>query len=86
MQETRHNDPSPRWWQRLSGPIAGMAVVGILLAAAFGLDLGSESQRDVALVIGTITLYVLTPIVVLWLLVVVWKRFTRSRAQSQMRG
>lgn len=52
-------------------PAPTMLLVGstALLLASFGLDNGGERSRDLALLIGAPTLYVLMPAGVIWLVV-----------------
>lgn len=68
--------------RRLDGlrlPLAALAVaVGVLLVA-FALDTGSPRQRDAALVIGSLALYGLLPLAVLWLLVAAVRRGRHRR-------
>ncbi len=70
------------WWSSLTGPVVALIVSGLLLGLAFGLDLGTEAQRDAALLVGTVTLYVITPLSVIWTIAVLWARFSRNRAGS----
>lgn len=72
-------------WTSLTGPVVSLVVSAVLLIVAFGLDLGSEAQRDAALLVGTITLYVLAPLSAIWLIAALWSRAarrTRSRVSN----
>lgn len=73
-----------RWWLSWTGPIVSLVVSGLLLGLAFGLDLGTEAQRDAALLVGTVTLYVLAPLSIIWLIAVVWTRVSHNRAGSHL--
>jgi hypothetical protein len=57
------------WWRAVRGPVVALVVVGVLVMVAFLLDAGSTGMRDAALLIGVVTLYVLLPLSVLWLVV-----------------
>lgn len=70
-------------WTSLTGPIVSLVVSAVLLVVAFGLDLGSETQRDAALLVGTVTLYVLAPLSVIWLIAALWSRAVR-RSRSRV--
>ena len=72
-------------WASLTGPMVSLVVSAVLLVLAYGLDLGSETQRDAALLVGTVTLYVLAPLSVIWLIAALWSRAarrTRSRVSN----
>lgn len=80
--DTAAGAPVKSWWTSFTGPVLSLIVTGTLLVVAFGLDLGSESQRDAALLVGTVALYVLAPLSVIWLIAALWGRAarrTRSR-------
>ena len=65
---------SRSWLRALQLPLlAGALGLGVLLAA-FLLDRGSPGQRDAALLIGSLALYVLLPLAILWLLVATVRR------------
>ncbi len=75
---------SGQWWMSLTGPVTSLVISALLLVGAFGLDLGTEAQRDAALLVGTVTLYVLAPLSIIWLIAAVWARYTRGRAGSKL--
>ena len=52
-------------------PLFLFGVGVVLLVVAFLLDLGSAGARDVALLLGSYTLYVLLPLASVWLVVAV---------------
>ncbi len=82
--ETGAGAPVKSWWTSFTGPIVSLVLTGTLLAVAFGLDLGSESQRDAALLVGTVALYVLAPLSLIWLIATIWARLARNRAGSRI--
>jgi hypothetical protein len=49
--------------------VAAVAVALASVLVAFLLDTGGEQGRDAALLIGSVALYVLLPLAVLWLVV-----------------
>jgi membrane protease YdiL (CAAX protease family) len=74
------------WWQALRWPVVGLVVVGVLIALAFALDTGSATNRDVALIIGAPTLFVLLPLAVVWLIVAAVRqrgRTVKSRTDQE---
>lgn len=79
MHNTEAVAPVRGWWTSFAGPISSLVLTVTLLVVAFGLDKGSEAQRDAALMVGTVALYVLAPLSVIWLIAVVWARFGRNR-------
>lgn len=64
-----------RWW-----PLAPPILSGLLLALAFWLDTGGPGERDAALLIGSLALYLLLPLSLLIAAVVV---VLRDRSQRR---
>ncbi len=50
-------------------PAIAVAAALALVLVAFALDTGGAEARDAALLIGSVALYVLLPLAVLWLVV-----------------
>ena len=53
----------------LRAPVIAVAVALALVLVAFLLDRGSAGARDAALLLGSLALYVLLPLAVVWLVV-----------------
>lgn len=66
------------------GPLIAVGVGVALLLIAMLLDRGGERSRDLALLIGAPTLYVILPLAVLWLVTVAVLR--RLRGPGSGRG
>lgn len=54
-------------WRSVRWPLFALVDVAALLLVATLLDTGSAGARDAALLLGAVTLYVLLPVVVIWL-------------------
>lgn len=54
-------------WRFMRRPIIALIASGILLALAYVLDRGGETQRDLGLLIGIIALYGLLPLTTIWI-------------------
>ena len=63
-------------------PVIALAVTLGLVALSVLLDRGDERARDLALLIGAPTLYLLLPLVVIWLLVTVVLQVRRGSSTS----
>ncbi|MHA6791955.1 hypothetical protein ACVGVM_00295 [Pseudonocardia bannensis] len=79
MVDAPRTPPAPgcalRW------PLSALPAVGVLIAVSFGLDSGSPAARDAALLLRAPALWVLLPLVVIWLLVTLVRYLTgRGRA------
>ena len=58
----------------------GMLIGAIVaLGLAFWLDTGSERSRDVALLLGSLAIYLLIPLALLWVLLAAVMYYRRSR-------
>ena len=55
-------------WRVVRWPVIALIVSGLLLAVAFVLDRGGETQRDLSLLIGTVVLYGMIPLATIWLI------------------
>jgi len=60
-------------------PLLALVLAVIVILLAFALDRGPEGSRDAALLIGSLGLYVLLPLAVVWLVVAVVLHARRSR-------
>ena len=69
----------PRSVHRLWIPAIAVGVALAVLGLAFVLDSGSAGQRDVALALGSVALYGLLPLTLVWLAVVAVLRLRRPR-------
>jgi hypothetical protein len=68
----------PRGFRGLAGPVAALVVAALVVLLAFVLDQGSSGSRDAALLIGSLGLYILLALAVIWLIVAAVLRW-RSR-------
>ncbi len=55
----------------LRRPVVALAVALVVLVLALVLDQGSAGSRDAALIVGSLALYLLIPLSVIWLVVAV---------------
>jgi hypothetical protein len=72
-------------WLRLRWPLLALALAGILLATSFALDAGSERQRDLALLIGAPTVWLLLPASTIWTLVAAIRYLRRRHGAASRR-
>ncbi len=79
-----HNVDTGRasWWRSVRWPALSLLASGLLVALAFALDGGSSAQRDAALIIGSVSLYILVPATVIWLLWSVGRLFAGGRPNA----
>jgi hypothetical protein len=63
-------------------PVIALAVTVGLVVLSVILDRGGERSRDLALLIGAPTLYLLLPAVVIWLLVTLVLQVRRRSSRS----
>ncbi len=82
---SRDGGTADRWWRALRRPVCALVAVGVLIALAFALDTGSATDRDLALIVGAPTLFVLLPLAVGYL-VVAAVRFGRRDRRSEAAG
>ncbi|WP_214369284.1 hypothetical protein [Pseudonocardia sp. H11422] len=61
--------PGSNLLRALRWPLLALLAVGLLIGMSFGLGSGSPAARDAALLLGAPALWVLLPLVVIWLLV-----------------
>jgi hypothetical protein len=66
-------------WRTLRWPLLAVAISGLLAILAFWLDTGGAAGRDVALVVGSVALYVLIPLSLLWLAFAAIRHGRRTR-------
>lgn len=66
-------------WGTVGWPVMAVLVSAALIVLSFVLDTGSSGARDAALILGVVSIYVLAPLSVLWLIIAAIRHQRRSR-------
>lgn len=73
-------------WHAIRWPVGAVVVSAALIGLSFALDMGGMWARDVALMLGSSTLFMFLPASVIWLLIAIVLHVLDRRRGSPPEG